>query len=183
MAAAVCWDDGRDVARKPKGTQIRWWREKHRGNGVAQENGDRLVELLWSCPANGSRDRARRWNNPSARHSFLFPACGNFLFAFMNAIALTFQDGNVGVVREPVQQRGDAGGIGKDVAPFGETAIGGDDDGSAFITAIDDFIEKVGGVIVVSQITQFINAKQRGAGIAFQLTALQQRRIALQVIE
>ena len=78
----------------------------------------------------------------------------------MDAIALTFQDGDLGVVCEPVQQRCNAGGIRKDFVPFGETAIGGDDDRAALITAVDDFVEKIGGMVVVSQVPEFIDTKQ-----------------------
>src|SRR2546423_12419468 len=40
----------------------------------------------------------------------------------------------------------------KDLVPFFESSVGGYDHGLAFVTAIDDFIEDVGGLIVERQI-------------------------------
>lgn len=76
----------------------------------------------------------------------------------MNPIALPFQDGDVGVVRQPVEQGCNAGGVGKHVAPLRE-AVGRDDDGTPFIASVDDFIEQIGRVIVIGQIAKLVDAE------------------------
>jgi hypothetical protein len=78
---------------------------------------------------------------------FLSPCCG-FLLAFANAITVALQARDLGVMQQPIQQRGDAGGVGKGLVPFFERAIRSDDYGLAFVTAIDDLIEDVCGLIV-----------------------------------
>jgi len=52
-------------------------------------------------------------------------------------------------MQQTIQHGGDAGGIGKDFVPFLEDAVGGDDQGLTFITAVDDFKEDVGGLVVI----------------------------------
>ena len=61
-------------------------------------------------------------------------------------------------MQQTVQQRGDAGGVGKDLVPFFKCSVGGYDYGLAFVTAIDDFIEDVGGLIVERQIGKLVDA-------------------------
>ena len=53
---------------------------------------------------------------------------GALQFAFAGAIALAFDHRDVGVVGEPIEKRGDAGGVGKDLVPLLESPVGGYDD-------------------------------------------------------
>ncbi len=85
--------------------------------------------------------------------------------AFAEAIALAFNDEEIDVVREAVDEGGDASGIGENGVPVLEDEIGGDDDRAAFVTAIDDFEEQVGSTGVVREITNFVNAEELGASI------------------
>src|SRR6266508_6487272 len=70
--------------------------------------------------------------------SFLPPSRCCFHLALAEAIALTFQFGDIGMVCEPVDKRDDAGGVRKDFVPFLEAAIGCHNDGAAFVATIDD---------------------------------------------
>ena len=81
--------------------------------------------------------------------SFLFPPCRRFLFTFMHAIALAFEDGSIGMMRKTIEQSGDASSIGKDLVPFFKGSIGSDNHRAALVAAIDDLVEKICGVIVV----------------------------------
>ena len=84
---------------------------------------------------------------------------------------------------EAVDQGGDASGMGKDGVPVFEDAIGGDQNGAAFVAAIDDFEEQVSGAGVVREITNFVEAEELGASIEGELTAAQCGRVTLQVSE
>jgi hypothetical protein len=55
--------------------------------------------------------------------SRLFPSCRGFLLAFLDAVAQAVDDGDVGVMGEPVQKRCDAGGVGEDLVPFLEGTV------------------------------------------------------------
>jgi hypothetical protein len=77
----------------------------------------------------------------------------------MYAIAFSFEDGSIGMMRKTIKQRGNASGIREDLIPFLEGSICGDNDGTLFISTVDNFIEKIGSIIVVGKICQFINAQ------------------------
>ena len=84
---------------------------------------------------------------------------------------------------ETIDKGGDAGGIGKDGVPVFKSAIGGDDQRAALVTAIDHFEEQVGGSGVIREIAEFINAEQLGPGIESELAAAERGRVALQISE
>jgi len=44
-------------------------------------------------------------------------------------------------MQQAIQQRGDAGSIGKDLVPLFEWAVGGDDYAFALVAAVDDLVE------------------------------------------
>jgi len=67
----------------------------------------------------------------------------------MNAIAVTFNNGDIGVMSEAVKESSDGSSVWKDLIPFLERSIGSDDNGAAFISSIDDFVKKIGGIVVV----------------------------------
>lgn len=92
-------------------------------------------------------------------------AGGSFQFAFAEAITLAFNEQQIDVMSQAVDEGGDASGIGKDGVPVFEDAIGGDDDRAALVTTIDDFEEQVGSTGVIREITNLVNAKQCGTSI------------------
>ena len=82
----------------------------------------------------------------------LFPL-GIFLLTFSHAITLALEDGDVGMMCEPVQQGGNTSGVRKDGVPVFEGEICCQHDGaSSFVARIDDVVEEVGGVFVVREI-------------------------------
>ena len=85
---------------------------------------------------------------PYLTGSSLLPPCRGLLLAFTNTVALSFDGGNIGVMEQPVQKRGDATGVGKDLAPIFESPIGRKDDRAALIAAVDKFVEEMGGLVV-----------------------------------
>ena len=100
----------------------------------------------------------------------------------MNPIAGAFKDGNIGMMGQAVQEGGDAGGVGKDVVPIGEAAIGGEENRAVFIPPVDDFVEQIGGMIVVRQIPTLVNTQECGACIGFEFKAEPMWGIALEII-
>ena len=87
------------------------------------------------------------------------------MLAFTDAITLAFDDGDIGVMGETVEQCCDASGVGKYGVPVFERAIGGDEHGSAFIAAVDDFIKEISGGGVVREVADFVNAEQSRSAI------------------
>src|SRR5215470_14491768 len=82
---------------------------------------------------------------------------------------------------EAVQQRGDGGGIGEDGVPVFKSFVRGDENGAAFITAADEFKEQIGGIRIIGQICEFIDAEQRWTGIVLQTASKPLRGIAMQI--
>src|SRR6266566_4655217 len=74
-------------------------------------------------------------------------------------------------MQQTVQQRGDAGSVGKDLVPFFKCSVGGHDHGPAFVTAIDDFIEDVRSFIVERQVGQFVDTSEIRSAVATQLAS------------
>src|SRR5205807_2643323 len=113
----------------------------------------------------------------------LFLDGGGLQLAFPHAIGIAFDQGDVGVMSETVQQSGDTGSVGEDGVPVLEAFIGGQQDGIAFVTVVHDFKQQVGGVGVVGQVATFVNDQKGGAGIEAELAAAQAGGIAVQVGE
>src|SRR6516162_9784663 len=79
----------------------------------------------------------------------LFPPAGSrFLLTLADAIAVSLDDGYVGVVQQTVQQSGDAGSVWKDLVPFFKGSVRGDDQRLALVSAVDHFVQEVRGLIV-----------------------------------
>ena len=87
---------------------------------------------------------------------------GGFQFAFPDAIGSAFDQGDVGMMSETIQQRGDAGGVGENGVPVFESLVGSQQNRIALIAVVNDFEEKVGGVGVVSQISTLESSRKPG---------------------
>jgi hypothetical protein len=87
------------------------------------------------------------------------PTRGGLQFAFADTITVAFDDGDIGVMEQPVKQRDDAGSVRKDFVPFLEGTIGGQDQRLPLITPVDDLIEKVRRLVVEGQIPDFIGKR------------------------
>ena len=91
--------------------------------------------------------------------AFFFPL-GIFLLAFPDAIAFTIEQGDVGMMGEPVQQCGDTGGVWEDSVPILKGKIGRQHDGTSRLVArVDNVEEEVRGIFIVGEITDLVDAK------------------------
>ena len=61
------------------------------------------------------------------------------------------------MVDEAVDQGDDTGGIGEDLAPFGEGAVGRDEGGLGLVAARDDLKEQIGVTVGVGQIADLVD--------------------------
>ena len=84
------------------------------------------------------------WGVGRQRRSFLSPPGRRFLFAFTDPVAVAFDFGYIGMVQQAVQQRYDAGGVGKHFVPLFEGSIGRQNHGLLFVATVDHLIEQVG---------------------------------------
>ena len=55
--------------------------------------------------------------------------------------------------------------------------------GLAFVTAVDDFVEQVGGLVVEGQVADLIDAQQADVGVGAQLAAAAFRSLAVQFFQ
>src|SRR3954454_8988213 len=56
--------------------------------------------------------------------------------------------------------------VGKDLRPFAEGQVGGDDQRSAFVAFGEDLEDQLGGAVRQREIAKFVNDDQLGAGVA-----------------
>jgi hypothetical protein len=70
-------------------------------------------------------------------------------FGLLEAIGVALDGDDFGMVDEAIDQGDDAGGVGKDLAPFGKGSIGGNQGRFGLIAARDDLKEQVGVVVGV----------------------------------
>ena len=74
-------------------------------------------------------------------------------------VAFTVELGYIRMMRESVNEGDDARGVGKDLVPFLESAVGSHNHGTAFVTTVDDFVEQVGGFVIEGKITYLIDSQ------------------------
>ena len=85
------------------------------------------------------------------------------------------------MVRQAIQQSRDGCGIGKDGVPVLEGFVGGDQNRSTFVAAIDDLIKKVGRGSVIGKVTDFVNGEQMRLGVVIEFASQHLRRIAMKI--
>ena len=73
-----------------------------------------------------------------------------------SATAAAFDDEDLDVVGQAVDQGDGAGGVGEDGVPVLEGQISGDKQGAVLVTAADELEEQVGGPCVVGEIAYLI---------------------------
>ena len=76
------------------------------------------------------------------------------------AIAAAFDDEDLDVVGQAIDQSYGARGVGEDGVPVLEGQIGGDEQGAVLVAAADELEEQVGGPCVVGEISQFVAHEQ-----------------------
>jgi hypothetical protein len=79
------------------------------------------------------------------------------LFTLAHAIAIAFNDRDLCVMQQPIQQGHDAGRIGKDFVPFLEGTVSRQDDWLTFVSPVDDLVKQVGRFIVEGQVSDFVD--------------------------
>ena len=67
------------------------------------------------------------------------------------------------VVQEAVEQRGGDDGIAEYLAPFGESAVGGEDHGALLVAGVDQLEEEVAATGSDGQVADLVDDQQRGA--------------------
>ena len=83
---------------------------------------------------------------------------GSFL-GLLEAIGFGLDGEDLGVVDQAIDQGDDAGGIWKDLAPFGEGPVGGDD--RAVVT--DEFEQQIGMAMGIGEIADLVDKRRRRA--------------------
>jgi hypothetical protein len=71
----------------------------------------------------------------------LLPPRGGFLFTFSHAVTFSLNHRHIGVMQQTIEKRSNASSIGKDLVPLFEGTVGCQNDGFAFVAAIDNFVE------------------------------------------
>src|SRR5205823_2443138 len=104
-----------------------------------------------------------------------------FLLALADAITVTLNNRDLGVMEQSIQQRDDTSRIGEYFVPFLEGTIGRQDDRLAFVTPVNDLVEQIGRLVVKGQISDFIDAQQTNVGISAQFATAAFRGLPVQV--
>ncbi len=87
------------------------------------------------------------------------------------------------MMREAIEQGGDASSVGKYLIPFFERPIRSDNNGTMLVPAVDYLVQKVSGVVVIGKIGEFVYAQQLRAGTCLNPAAPQLWGVALQMID
>lgn len=83
-----------------------------------------------------------------------------------HAVAESFQDDQVGVVEEAVQNGGSDGAVVvEDAGPLLEGFVGGQDNGTAFVTLADYLEKEIGAVLIYRKISDLVQNQYFGAQI------------------
>ena len=90
-----------------------------------------------------------------ACHPFRVPPFAALL-GLLEAIGRPLDGDDLGVVHQAIDQRDDTGGVGEDLAPLGEGAVGGNQGGLLFVAAADEFEQQVGVAVGVGQVADLI---------------------------
>ncbi len=105
-----------------------------------------------------------------------FASCGAgaLLGAFLGlleAVGFALDGDDLGVVDEAVDQGDDAGGVGEDLVPFGEGAVGGDQGAFGLVAAADQFEQQVGVAVGVGEIADLVDDQQVRGGVVAESAA------------
>src|SRR3984957_19972912 len=85
------------------------------------------------------------------------------------AVAVSFQGDDVGVVDEAVDHGGGDGVVAEDLAPAAERLVGRDDEAGSFVASGYQLEEQVGGLGFERDVADFVDDQQRVAGQPGQL--------------
>ena len=86
-----------------------------------------------------------------------------------HSVAGTFNYNRFGVVKKVIEDGGGNGAIAvEDRRPLFEGFVGGDDDGTAFVSLADDLEKQVGSALIYGQVADFVQNQECGREIAFE---------------
>ena len=68
---------------------------------------------------------------------------------FKKAVAIALNGGDISMMSKSVKKSADRSSVRKDLIPLSENAIRGNNNGTQFIASVNDFIEKVSGVVII----------------------------------
>lgn len=94
------------------------------------------------------------------------------------AIGFALEGDDLGVMDETIDERDDAGGVGEDLRPVRERAVGSDQGAAGFVAAVDQFEEQIGMAVRIGQVANLVDDQERRCGVVAQSTA--QSRIAIE---
>src|SRR5579859_5612614 len=80
------------------------------------------------------------------------------------AIARAFDLDDNGMMEETVEERRGDDGVAEDLAPFGEAAVGGENDGAALVAGVDELEEEVGTAGAERQVADLVDDEEGIAG-------------------
>src|SRR5215469_18348084 len=77
------------------------------------------------------------------------------------SIAGPFNLNHHGMMEQAIQQRGGYDGIAEDLAPFGKTAVRGEDHRALFVASINELEEEIAAALADRQVTDFVDDQER----------------------
>ena len=90
--------------------------------------------------------------------------------AVFHSVTGTFNYNRLSVVKKTIEDSGGNGAIAvEDRRPLFEGFVGGDHDGTAFVSLADDLEKQVGSALIYGQVADLVQNKQCGREIAFEL--------------
>ena len=78
---------------------------------------------------------------------------------FLEAVAFALDGEDLGVVDEAIDQGDDAGGVGEDLAPFCERAVGGDHGALVLVTAADELEQQIGMAVGIGEVADLVDGQ------------------------
>src|SRR6516225_2871227 len=99
-------------------------------------------------------------------------------FGLFETVGPTFDGEDLGVMDEAIDKRDDAGGVGKDLSPFGKGPVGGDDGAGLLIAATDELEQEVGMTVGIGEVADLVDHQEAGSSIVAHAPA--QRGVAIE---
>ena len=93
------------------------------------------------------------------------------LLCFLEPVGLALDGEDFGVMDETIDEGDHASGIGKDLAPFCEWAVGGHDGALVLVTSTDELEQQVGMAIGIGEVSDLVDDEQARVGVAAQSPA------------
>src|SRR5437588_5005395 len=129
-------------------TDSRWRVRGRLGISARIRFRNRAVEQTGPAGAGSRRSPTRHWRLRAQRGGVVVGA---------HAVAAAPDVEDAGVADETVDDGGGHDLVGKDLAPVGEAAVAGEDDGALLVATADDLEDPVGRGLVQGQVAELID--------------------------